>query len=99
MPQLATHETPSIVNVFGFGAEITRLCLVKAVTIRQEPLSSSSSSSQAESHFAVYIQIVNRAIQLLCKANQFTEAVLICERCDELRRSVPAKFTVDVSFA
>lgn len=29
----------------------------------------------------------------MCKASQYSEAALVCERCDELRRGLPARFT------
>ena len=40
-----------------------------------------------------YLTVVNQAIRLLCKNNQFSEAALVSERVDELRKNLPQRFS------
>ena len=83
----------SLSTVFGFGAEIARLCLVKlAQTGARRGDSEQMSQMDCLGQFETYLQVVNRAISALCKVNQFSEAALVCERSDELRKSLPSRF-------
>ena len=79
--------------MFGFGAEILRLCLVRLVQASQRRGDEMMQDLDYQGAFETYLLVVNQAICQLCKVNQFTEASLVCERADELRRSLPLKFT------
>ena len=43
------------------------------------------------SYFITYLQVVSRAISFLYKSNCFSEAALIIERCEDLRKSIPQR--------
>ena len=81
-----------LANVFGFGAELARLCIVKLVQFYSRKNDHDVIKIDGQVHFETYLQVVNRAIALLCKVNQLTEAALVCERADELRKQLPYKF-------
>ena len=79
----------SLCNIFGFGAEITRLSLVKIVQVSSRMGQDDQKQADFHSYFITYLQVVSRAVSLLYKSNCFSEAALIIERCEDLRKSIP----------
>ena len=75
---------------FGFTAEIARLCLVR---LAQTSARHEAPVGDYIGMLETYLTVVNQAIRLLCKNNQFSEAALVSERVDELRKNLPQRFS------
>ena len=85
--------TGRLADVFGYGAEISRLCIVKLIQMNQRSGAGESGMVEVtQNHFEAYLMVVNKALKARVKANQFSEAQLIGQRADEMLKSVPHRF-------
>ena len=67
-----------LADVFGYGAEISRLCIVKLIQMNQRSGAGESGMVEVtQNHCEAYLMVVNKALKARVKANQFSEAQLI----------------------
>ena len=74
--------------IFGFSAEVARMSVIATV---QQGQREHVSDDEVSKTIEVYISLVNLSLKCMMVDNQFNEAGLVGQRCEELISSLPRK--------